>query len=69
MEILCNKKSKEIVVEVKNEKEDLTPNYYSTFFGKIFFNYSRYTIKAENKNPWKISDFKGISNKDKSKPL
>ena len=60
------KNSKDITVEVKNEKEDLTPYYHSTFFGKLFFNWSRHAIKAANKNPLKISDFEGISNEDKS---
>ena len=61
--------SQEIAVEVKNEKEDLTPYYHSTFFGKLLFNWSRHAVKAANKNPLKISDFEGISNEDKSKTL
>ena len=61
--------TKEIAVEVKNEKEDLTPYYNSTFFGKLFFNWSRHAIKVANKNPLKISDFKGISFEDQSKNL
>ena len=61
--------SKEIAVEVNNEKEDLTPYYHSTFFGKLLFNWSRYAIGVANKNPLKISDFKGISNEDKSETL
>ena len=60
---------KELLVEVKNEKEDLTPYYNSTFFGQLLFNWSRHAIKIANRNPLKISDFKGISIEDQSKTL
>ena len=61
--------NKEIFAENKNETEDLTPYYNSTLFGKLLFNWSRHAIKIANKNPLKISDFKGISIEDQSKTL
>ena len=58
-----------ITGEVKNEDENLTSYYKSTIFGKLFFNWSRYSMSLANKNPLKIADFRGISDEDKSKNL
>ena len=58
----------DLVVEV-NEEENLSPYYHSTIFGKLFFNWSRHAMKVANKNPLKISDFRGIEDKDKSENL
>ena len=55
----------DLVVEV-NKEENLSPYYHSTIFGKLFFNWSRHAMKVANKNPLKISDFRGIEDKDKS---
>ena len=53
----------------KNEKEKLSPYYYSTFFGQLLFNWSRYSMKLANKTPLKIPNFRGIKEKDQSKNL
>ena len=64
-----NETDREVAVEVKHEEEKLTPYYKSTFFGKLLFNWSRYSMSLANKNPLKIPDFKGISEEDKSQNL
>ena len=53
----------------KKEKEKLSPYYYSTFFGQLLFNWSRYSMKLANKNPLKIPNFRGIEEKDQSRNL
>ena len=55
--------------EEKDEEENLTPYYKSTIFGKLFFNWSRYSMSLANKKPLKIKDFGGIAYKDKSQNL
>ena len=56
-------------VEVKDEEENLTQYYKSTIFGKLFFNWSRFSMTLANKNPLKVQDFRGISEGDKSQNL
>ena len=56
-------------IEIKDEEENLTPYYKSSIFGKLFFNWSRYSMSLANKNPLKIQDFRGISDEDKSQNL
>ena len=56
-------------IEVKDDEESLTPFYKSSIFGKLFFNWSRYSMTLANKNPLKIKDFRGISEEDKSHNL
>ena len=63
------KKDTEVVIEVKDDDENLTPFYKSSIFGKLFFNWSRYSMTLANKNPLKIKDFRGISEEDKSHNL
>ena len=57
------------VIEIKEDKENLTRYYKSSIFGKLFFNWSRYSMSLANKNPLKIQDFRGISDEDKSENL
>ena len=57
------------VVDEKGDEENLTPYYKSSIFGKLFFNWSRYSMSLANKNPLKIQDFRGISDEDKSQNL
>ena len=57
------------VIEIKEDKENLTRYYKSSIFGKLFFNWSRYSMSLANKNPLKIQDFCGISDEDKSQNL
>ena len=63
------KKDTEVAIEVKDDDENLTPFYKSSIFGKLFFNWSRYSMTLANKNPLKIKDFRGISEEDKSHNL
>ena len=56
-------------VEVKDEEENLTQYYKSTILGKLFFNWSRFSMALANKNPLKIQDFRGISEGDKAQNL
>ena len=58
-----------VAIEVKDDEENLTPFYKSSIFGKLFFNWSRYSMTLANKNPLKIKDFRGISEEDKSHNL
>ena len=60
---------KSVAMNFDAEVENLSPYYYSSIFGKLFFNWSRYAMKCANKNPLKISDFRGIEDKDKSQNL
>ena len=63
------KKRADVDVEVKDEEENLTQYYKSTIFGKLFFNWSRFSMTLANKNSLKVQDFRGISEGDKSQNL
>ena len=47
----------------------LSPYYTSNFLGKFFMNWTRYAMKLANKAPLRVTDFKGLSEKDQSQNL
>ena len=65
----AKKESTNVAIEIKEDKENLTPYYKSSILGKLFFNWSRYSMSMANKNPLKIQDFRGIADEDKSQNL